>query len=516
MQEELLDASMHDVNSDAMRTVNKDAMHGVNNTVKLDSNSAARLLLVALAVGVISDALLRQTPFGLNVLLVVLGLLAAAWLIGRWSGFTFNGEGGWLTLPAIGFAFALAWRDSPTLNVANWIALVVTGMLAALTAREGQVRLAGLSQYLVGVAYLLGHSFAGLFPTLRREVPWRSVHAAWWANPAVAVGRGFAIALPPLFIFGALFVAADANFEKLVDDVFTFNGAELITHALLIALYAWLVGGMLREMLVVPLRPRQALLTTGFRLGTVEIGVVLALIDLLFAVFVVLQLPYLFGGVREVAQMGYSEYARRGFFELVWVAGLTLPLLLWAHWLMRDADRTSQRVYKALAFGMVILLFVIMASAVQRMQLYVEDSGLTELRVQASAFMGWLAIVLVWFVATVLRDRRRQFAFGALVSAMVVIGALDVASPDAMIVRTNAAFGHLEPSGAFDARPLASLSADAAPAIVESLSQLTPATRDGVLWQLRARYAGDDTSSDWRSFNVSRALARAAITDAPR
>ena len=39
----------------------------------------------------------------------------------------------------------------------------------------------------------------------------------------------------------------------------------------------------------------------------------------------------------QVVAMGYSEYARRGCFELVWVAGLTLPLLLWAHWLIREA-----------------------------------------------------------------------------------------------------------------------------------------------------------------------------------
>ena len=79
-------------------------------------------------------------------------------------------------------------------------------------------------------------------------------------------------------------------------------------------------------MLIAPLRPRQWLdRPSRLKLGIVEVTVVLGLLDLLFLVFAVVQLPYLFGGVVQVARLGYSEYARRGFFELVWVAGLTLP-----------------------------------------------------------------------------------------------------------------------------------------------------------------------------------------------
>src|SRR5207249_11268854 len=111
--------------------------------------------------------------------------------------------------------------------------------------------------------------------------------------------------------------------------------------------------------------------------------------------------------------------------ELVWVAGLALPLLLWTHWLLRGGGRIAERVYRGLAAAMVGLLYVIMASAMQRMQLYMADSGLTELRLQASAVMAWLAIVLIWFVVTVLRGERQRFVFGALVSAWMVIAGLD-------------------------------------------------------------------------------------------
>ena len=285
-------------------------------------------------------------------------------------------RGCWLVVPVLFFAAALAWRDSPTLNVANAVALVAAGTLAALTSRAGQVRLAGVTQYAVGIVYVLGYALAGLLPTLRGEIVWRRWRWRWWSDPALATGRGLLLALPPLLLFGGLFMAADANFEKLVRQVFDFDPSDVVLHVLLMAAYAWLIGGTLHEMLIAPLRPRQWLdRPSRLSLGIVEVTVVLGLLDLLFLVFAVLQLPYLFGGVVQVARLGYSEYARRGFFELVWVAGLTLPVLLWAHWLVRGSGPAGQRTYRLLALGLVCLLFVVMASAMQRMLLYVAAWG---------------------------------------------------------------------------------------------------------------------------------------------
>src|SRR5918998_2555757 len=107
-------------------------------------------------------------------------------------------------------------------------------------------------------------------------------------------------------------------------------------------------------------------------LGIVEVGVVLGLLDLLFITFVAIQVRYLFGGAGHVAgtaRLTYAEYARHGFFELATVTALALPLLLLAHWLFRPDNRTHEVLFKALACTMVALLFVIVASALQRMYL---------------------------------------------------------------------------------------------------------------------------------------------------
>jgi hypothetical protein len=486
------------------------SMLAVNIAAKLPAHLAIRVLVMALGTGVLTEQLLRATPWGVNLPLSVGVVVLGAVTLTRWGKVQLEGEGRWLVAPLVFFAAALAWRDSPTLNVANALALVAAATLAALTARAGQLRLAGVTQYVLSVVYVVGYALMGLAPTLRGEIVWRKWRWRWWSEPALAAGRGLALAIPPLVVFGGLFMAADANFEKLIKDALLVDPRDALGHLALVGAYAWLIGGTLHEMLLVPLRPQQWLdRPSRLALGSVEVSVILGLLDLLFLVFVVVQLPYQFGGLTQVARVGYSEYTRRGFFELVWVAGLTLPLLLWAHWLVRGSGPAGQRAYRLLAGGLVCLVFVVMASAVQRMQLYVESSGLTELRVQASVFMGWLAVVFGWFVVTVLRGHRRRFAFGTLASAFLVIGALDVANPDALIVRTNAHYGHLEFDTPLDARPLSSFSADATPAIVDALPLLSAQGQGIVIAELTSRYGSE--AGDWRTYNWSRAQARAAL-----
>ena len=122
-------------------------------------------------------------------------------------------------------------------------------------------------------------------------------------------------------------------------------------------------------------------------------GVVFGLVNVLFLTFVGVQFRYLFGGADRVessSTLTYAEYARRGFFELVAVAGLAALFLLFTHWLLPRGQSRLHRFYAAFAALLVALVFVVMASALQRMRLYTETFGLTELRLYTTAFMVWL------------------------------------------------------------------------------------------------------------------------------
>ena len=131
-------------------------------------------------------------------------------------------------------------------------------------------------------------------------------------------------------------------------------------------------------------------------------GTVLGLLDLLFVAFVAVQIRYLFGGADRVvstAGLTYAEYARRGFFELVTVDGASASGA--AAGTLAPPSRGPRAGLPGAGRNPVALLFVIMASAMQRMYLYVGEYGLTQLRFYVTAFMVWLAVVLAWFILTV-------------------------------------------------------------------------------------------------------------------
>lgn len=254
-----------------------------------------------------------------------------------------------------------------------------------------------------------------------------------------------------------------------------------------------------------------------FTLGTTETVLILGLLDLLFLSFVIIQVPYLFGGmdfVQNTPDFKLAEYARRGFGELVAVAGLVLPMLLLSHWLLRRETGRPEKLFKILAGVQIALLFVIMASAVQRLVLLTGELGygLTTVRFYPMVVMIWLAVVFGWFALTVFRGARRHFAWGALWSAIVILGATNLMNPDQFIVSTNLKL--MQQGREFDAHYNASLSADSTPAVVSALPYMSAEDQCQVKQTLnRYRLRGIDGDGDLRSFSFSRRGAISALDE---
>ena len=471
------------------------------------------ILAAAIALGALGDFLLRPAPWGAGVMLWIGALVWALYALAQGLRVPLTGGGRWLVAPALLFAAAFAWHDSPTMNALNLLALLTALAIAARRSRAGRVRIAGLSDYFRAQIAAAGNALFGVLSLILGDIQWRTVPRRGWSVRALAVTRGLMIGLPLVFIFGGLFAAADAVFENFATRLLNWDVEALATSLIYIGGWAWVSAGFLRQSLLA--LEATAGKPASYSIGPVEMMTALGLLNALFLAFVLVQLRYFFGGadiVRSTVGLTYAEYARRGFFELVTVAALVLPLLLIAHWLLPKEDWRAERFFRLFAGSLIGLLFVIMVSAVQRMGLYQQEFGLTELRVYTTAFMGWLAAVFAWFVATVLRGRRERFAFGALVAGFAAIAGLHALNPDDLIVRVNTSRVHaLNP---FDEQYVTVLSADAVPALVGVLPSMPEADRCYLAAQIVAKWSAP-SSVDWRTWNFSRVQAW-QIVDANR
>lgn len=458
----------------------------------------ATLPLIALFLGAFADLVLA-VPLGIGGALAVTAWVAAFVATHRGR---LDREQVLAAAAALTAAAGMAWRDSPLLHALDVLAvLAAAGFLA--TGRKGAASLAG---HLARLARTGGYAaFGGC--GLLASVPWNGVRNGRFWRTALSAAAGLLVAGPILLVFTILLANADPIFGQRLEQLFSFELTELARHTIVAAALSWIAAGFLYAGGIepAPLPARPAWLATG----AVEAAVVLALVDLLFGGFVWVQVRYLFGSrewVDTVAGLTYSQYARRGFFELVAVTALALPLLLAAHWVVRP-DARGRRVVLALAGVQVALVLVMLVSALERMRLYQAEYGQTELRFYTTAFMLWLAVLLGSFLLTVLPGRRDLFAQAVVLSAWAALFLLHFVNPDERIVLAN----RTAPRG-FDVPYALSLSADAVPALVATAYQLEPAARGELL--LRVHERRREGADDWRTWNVARARAAHAVGNA--
>ncbi|MFN8639660.1 MAG: DUF4173 domain-containing protein [Dehalococcoidia bacterium] len=458
----------------------------------------------ALGLGLWTDVLFAGTWVGLNLPVWVASMVAAAIVLGRRFARPIEGQRVAILAVSVLLYSVFAWRASIVLMALGWIGGTSLLFMGVAMPAEARVDRLGVTSYvlaLVGGCVALASS--GLL--LAERLASSALPAVRQGTHTASVVRGVVLAGALLFVFGTLFVAADAVFEAQVSQLFAFDLSAYAPHIARILFGGW-VGLAVLWASVGIRRPHDLEVEppSNYRLRRLEVGIALGALALLFALFVVVQVRYLFGGadlVRSSVALTYAEYARRGFFELVAASLLLLPVLAGINW-ARERNVPALRLFLALGGTLGVLLLVIVASAWERLAIYREAYGLTELRFYAVATLPWLVATLVTFFVLVVRGRTR--AFISLASALVVaeLLAFYLLSPDDFIVRTNGSRG--VEGRPFDGLYAASLSADAVPALLERLAEVPAAERCSVVQSLRAFANPDD---DFRSWNASRATA---------
>ncbi len=353
------------------------------------------------------------------------------------------------------FAVLLSVRMSPWLVAPNLAAALGCLGFAAVLERTGSARWAGFTD-------LLAWPLSPL-----RELPWVPGFLAVPATRPLrgeqarvrAIARGVALAAPILVVLGLLLASGDAVFASLFS--LDLDLGDVAGHVGGVVAGAFVFGAiLLRSHTTGPVR------ATGLArpIGPTEAGVVLGAIAALYGAYVVTQLVVLTGGAQhilETADLTRAEYARAGFFQLLWAAGLTLVVLLGLRSVTVRSDGPVRTRLTALSLSVILLTLGLVVSSLVRLALYNDAFGLTMLRLSSMVFAGWVGLVLVLvganFVASGLRG---WLPVAVAASALLVLVAVNGWNPEAFVARHN--LTTTNPVG-IDYAYLDTLTADAAP-----------------------------------------------------
>jgi hypothetical protein len=426
---------------------------------------------LALAAALAAAALLpfARPGAGVPIVAVLVAAAAASGVRGRLDALLFG-------VPALGLAAMPAVLD------ARWV--VALDLVAAWTLASLAVSGPALAA-LAAPLQRLGDA-PPLVPRSRRRL-----------GPAL---RGAAVGGLLVLPFGALFWSGDAAFAELGGRVPLPSADAIVVRT---GFFAVVLLGALGLALAArtplperrPWEPRQ--------LSPVEWAIPLALLDLLFILFVLVQLAVLFGGrdhVLETAGLTYAEYARQGFWQLLAASALTLAVVGGAVVLASTPGRAHRMLLRVLLGVLCLLTLVTLASALHRLHLYEDAFGLTRQRLAAEAFAVWLGGLFALLIAApMLRLRGRRLARVAVAGSALALLGFSLASPDRLIAERNVA--HWRETGRIDVLYLRRLSADAVPV----LATLPPRLRTRALRPIAARLEADEP---WSSANLSRHRAR--------
>ncbi|MER5554923.1 DUF4153 domain-containing protein [Streptomyces sp. NPDC002793] len=400
------------------------------------------------------SALLLGDGLGPNLLIVAVPAALGAFFSARSAGRELRP---WTAVWAVG---GLALLTVPALREAGWpVFLAVVSALAL-----GSLALHG-SRSWPGVLL----ASLGLFPSAAAGVRW-----GWQGVRARAddsrgrvrtVVRSTVVALVLLLVFGTLFASADAAFADLLGSLTPdVSVGDSPWRIFLFAL--GLVGALAAAYsAAAPVRWDGITVRPGKARNRVEWALPLIVLNLLFAVFIALQLVVLLGGYDKVLDetgLKLSEYARQGFWQLLWATLLTLLVIALAlRWAPRGGpgDRTLVR---SVLGSLCVLTLVVVFSALRRMDLYVDAFGLTRLRISVAAVELWLGVVLILIIAAGVFGAR-LLPRAIAVSAAAGVLAFGLLSPDGLIAEQNVARYHSDRT--IDIDYLKGLSADAVPAL---------------------------------------------------
>ncbi|MBR2284852.1 MAG: DUF4173 domain-containing protein [Ruminococcus sp.] len=290
-------------------------------------------------------------------------------------------------------------------------------------------------------------------------------------STAKPVILGLLIAVPLTAIVGALLMSADAGLDRLFSGILEkLSEADVPMLILQLAiavpcsmyLFGMLYANCFRDKAdeLDENDCRSRLEAMRFVRNLVIYSAVTPIL-LLYVMFFVSQLTYFLSAFTGTLPDGYSysDYARRGFFELLAVTVINLAVMITMNLHAKDGGEHKPGALKFYTSALCISTLILIAAAVSKMILYISEYGLTRLRFYTTWFMLLCAVI---FVLVIIRQFRHgfRFSFWVSLSFTILLGVLCFCRPDSLIATYNVEMyrsGHISE---LDTNALLSLSDD--------------------------------------------------------
>ena len=238
-------------------------------------------------------------------------------------------------------------------------------------------------------------------------------------------------------------------------------------------------------------------------------NILLFSILIVYSFFIMIQFKYLFSSVELPYGLNYSDYARRGFFELLFLSVLNIGLILVTIHFLKEKIYVEKckwaQITKIFMLYLGLLTLVMLISSFYRMMLYDNEYGYTRLRVLVYLFLIFESVGLLMTFKYIFKPNF-NILIGYLLIGLIYYLTLNVIQIDRIIAKRNIDMYFAGQTETIDVGYLMSLSIDAAPEIIrlsnsDDVDILTKYKAEAYLENIDIIY--NNMELTWRSSNLS-------------
>ncbi|MBS4176522.1 DUF4153 domain-containing protein [Lederbergia citrea] len=316
---------------------------------------------------------------------------------------------------------------------------------------------------------------------------------------------GIAISVPFLFVILNLLISADAQFERLlsgIPNLLSFK-ADNVFRLIVILIYTFSFFGFMQALLQKNIDIGQRNIHKPIVMDGIITLTVLLLLDLVYVLFVAVQFKYFFSGTLGDGYT-FAEYARRGFFELLFVTLINLSITTGVINLTKTIQGFLKKIIRLALSVLVLSSGVLLISAFMRMSMYEDAYGFTFTRVLVHSFMIFLMVIFAYTLVKIWLEKLSLFHF-YFIASLIYYAGINIINIDKIVVDKNIA--RFETTGKIDIDYLNSLSSTGILGLIE-LYENNPNVQ-GLEALLKKRKADREylKSDSWQSHNFARKKA---------
>jgi hypothetical protein len=465
-------------------------------------------LLLCLLLGIVAEEAFFRAEIGISYLVFIMSFYIVFFV--RYRGFPFSHQRlGYLVLICIWLLSASYFITNHlvfyVLNILVIPSLVIFHLILITSQKNMQWNKLAFVTYLFSrllESIRYNFIFVSLFGKVFKQGMDESKYMVW-----KKVLIGILISIPVLFVVLMLLMSADAQFERMIGGIpqwFQVIEAEDVMRIIAVLIYTFAFFGLLQVLLKKQIKAiKQEENIQSFKIDSIITITVLVLINAVYILFTVVQFKYFFSGSLQ-GDFTYAEYARKGFFELLFVTMINLSIIIFILSLGERAASNIKRFTQIMLTILVLLSAVILSSAFMRLSMYEDAYGFTFIRVMAHSFMIFLVVIFTYTLVKIWIEKLSLFHF-YFISSLLYYTAMNMIDIEEIIVTQN--IERYEQSGIIDIHYLDSLTYTGILGLIDlyEKNKNIPGLKE-ILQQRKSEVYQE--SKPWQSYNLKKERAK--------